>query len=76
MTPHVKTLLALCEGEMSRPELQKKMGLKDRMNFVRGYLDPALELGLIEMTEPDSPRSTTQKYRLTETGKALLADNP
>lgn len=36
-------LIEVCVGEMSRPELQKTLGLKGRMNFKRGYLDPALE---------------------------------
>ncbi|MDM7856878.1 Fic family protein [Thiopseudomonas acetoxidans] len=30
---------------------------------------------LIEMTQPDSPRSPTQKYRLTQLGKQVLAVN-
>jgi ATP-dependent DNA helicase RecG len=37
------------------------------------YLEPALKSELIERTQPDSPRSPTQKYRLTEKGKLLLA---
>lgn len=51
----------------------ERLGLKDRVNFKRNYLDPALVAGLIEMTQPDSPRSPTQKYRLTATGQALRA---
>ncbi|MCK9237938.1 MAG: hypothetical protein M0Q29_08675 [Thiopseudomonas sp.] len=30
---------------------------------------------LIEMTQPDSPRSPTQKYRLTQLDKQVLAVN-
>ena len=45
-----------------------------RRNFLEKYLSPAMEAGLVEMTQPDSPRSPTQKYRLTEVGiKALEA---
>jgi ATP-dependent DNA helicase RecG len=46
--------------------------LKGRDNFLKKYLEPALALGVIEMTQPDSPRSPTQKYRLTPKGQALL----
>lgn len=49
--------------------------LKGRDNFLKKYLEPALSLGLIEMTQPDSPRSPTQKYRLTAKGKKLLKEN-
>jgi ATP-dependent DNA helicase RecG len=49
------------------------LGLKDRMHFASAYLAPALEAGLVEMTIPDKPRSSKQKYRLTDAGRALLA---
>ena len=29
-------------------------------------------MGVLAMTQPDSPKSLTQKYYLTELGKALL----
>jgi DNA-binding PadR family transcriptional regulator len=38
------------------------------------YLDPALAEGLVELTIPDKPRSSQQKYRLTEKGRAWLAE--
>lgn len=69
----VTELLLQHKGELNRAELMKRLDLKDRVNFKRNYLDPALVAGLIEMTQPDSPRSPTQKYRLTATGQALRA---
>lgn len=51
-----------------------RLGLKDRVNFKRNYLDPALIAELIEMTQPESPRSPTQKYRLTAKGQTFLVD--
>lgn len=73
VTPQVKKLLATIRGEMDRDQLQATLALMDRKNFRGNYLTPALEAGLIEMTHPDSPKSPTQKYRLTEKGCQWLA---
>ena len=73
VTPQVIRLLnALEEGELNRGLLMEKLGLHDRKSFGKNYLRPALEQNLIEMTQADSPKSPTQKYRLTEKGKAML----
>ena len=47
-------------------------GRSDRTKFWHQVLNPLLEAGLIEMTIPDKPRSSKQKYRLTNAGKHLL----
>ena len=70
LLPPVKKVLAALSGEMSRAVLMKALGLKDRVSFLDNYLGPALKLGLVEMTQPGSPRSPTQKYRLTVHGIA------
>jgi len=56
---------------MTRAEIMALMGLKDRKHFGQDYLQPALEINLVEMTIPDKPRSVNQKYRLTPLGQAL-----
>jgi Fic family protein len=53
-------------------ELMHQLGLAHRQSFRSTYLNPALDAGLVEMTDPDSPRSPMQMYRLTEHGRALL----
>ncbi len=63
VTPQVKQLLEVLEGEMLREEIQAMLGLKDRKSFRERYLKPALEAGLIEMTLPDKPTSKVQRYR-------------
>ena len=73
VTPQVIRLLnVLKEGELNRGLLMEKLGLHDRKSFGKNYLQPALEQGLIEMTQSDSPKSPTQEYRLTDSGKHLL----
>lgn len=71
VTPQVKRLLTVIHGEMSREALMQALGLKDAKHFRQHYLLPALSANLIEMTQPDSPSSPTQKYRLTAKGSLL-----
>lgn len=62
--PKLRLLLDKMENEaLSSAEIMHRMGLKNRPAFVNGYLHPALEQGLIEMTMPDKPSSKNQKYR-------------
>jgi len=46
----------------------------NRTKFRDQVLNPLIQEGLIEMTIPDKPRSSKQKYRLTEKGRKLLAE--
>lgn len=66
----VSRLLKVLKGEMSVLEMMMALKLGGRRNFLEKYLAPSLELGLVEMTQPNSPRSPTQKYRLTPKGLA------
>lgn len=72
VTPEVRLLMSVT-GEMTRREIQDAVGLKDDEHFRKSYLLPALEDGLIEMTIPDKPKSSKQKYRLTQKGKEIQA---
>lgn len=72
VTHQVTPLLKVLVGEMSRSELMAAMALRDRVSFSSLYLTPALEAGVIEMTLPDKPRSSKQRYRLTALGKHCL----
>lgn len=70
-TPQVEMLLTIIINEKNRKDLQEKLDLLDRESFRLNYLCPALEKGLIEMTIPEKPNSSLQKYRLTTLGKQL-----
>ena len=65
-------LLRVLSGEMTRQGLQEALGLKFHDHFNEIYLTPALETGLIEMTTPDKPHSSKQRYRLTPAGSEYL----
>ena len=71
LTRAIKKTLDVIDGEVSRIEIMKAVGIKDRATFTNYYLSPALKLALIEMTQPSSPRSPNQRYRLTEKGREL-----
>ena len=64
-------LLRVISGEMTRQRLQEAL-LKHEDHFRKAYLIPALRAGLIEMTIPDKPRSSKQRYRLTAAGSQYL----
>ncbi len=63
MNNQITKLLEVIEFyPQSAVELMQKLNLKSRISFVQNYIKPALEMGLIEMTEPDKPTSKNQKY--------------
>ena len=72
VTPQVARLLVTLTGEMSREEIQRTLGLRDRKSFRQRYLAPALAEDLIEMTLPVKPNSSLQKYRLTGKGRSWV----
>lgn len=63
----VKSLLKAFgrDAELSAEELLRRLDLRCKPTFRKNHLNPALAAGWLEMTEPSSPRSPTQRYRLT-----------
>ncbi|GAB1483666.1 hypothetical protein MASR2M78_24820 [Treponema sp.] len=57
-------------------ELMNELGLNHRPTFIYSYIKPAMDFGLVEMTQPDAPKSPTQKYRLSGKGKLFLQGTP
>ena len=55
----VRKMLEIMEYDTpyTRKTLMEKLGLKSRDGFRRNYLQPALEMNLIQMTLPDKPNS-------------------
>jgi len=60
----VKKLISIMKEEVpyTTKELIELLTLKSRASFKKNYLDPALELGLVSMTLPDTPNSRNQRY--------------
>lgn len=59
--------------EMSVMAMMQELGFTSRRMFIENYLAPAISAGYVEMTQPNSPKSPTQKYRLTKEGKSILS---
>ncbi|HML85811.1 MAG TPA: ATP-binding protein, partial [Bacteroidales bacterium] len=73
VTEQVRYLVICLEDKsLGRREVMQRVGISSRPTFVYDYLQPAIQAGLVEMTQPDSPKSPTQKYRLTPKGRAFL----
>ena len=59
----IRALMSVIETyPMSAVELMEKLGLKSRVAFRKNYIQPALEAGLIAMTDPDTPTNRNQRY--------------
>ena len=59
----IRALMSVIETyPMSAVELMEKLGLKSRVTFRKNYIQPALEAGLIAMTDPDTPTNRNQRY--------------
>ena len=67
-------ILTAAHSPRSLAELQQETGLKDRVHFLKAYVEPLLAAGWLERTIPDKPRSSKQEYRLTEEGKGIVTD--
>jgi ATP-dependent DNA helicase RecG len=74
VTPQVLAVLKEARNAGSRNELLEAARLRDREHFRSAYLEPLLDAGWLEMTIPDKPRSSKQRYRTTEAGKRVLAE--
>ncbi len=73
VTDQVAALIrAIGSGELGSNDLMQALGLSHRPTFRNNYLNPAMEDEWIERTQPDSPRSPTQRYRLTGKGHRWL----
>lgn len=66
-------LLEVCEeAPKTGRELMAAFGYASRTGNLKRSLEKLKNMGLIKMTIPDKPRSSRQKYRLTESGQKHL----
>jgi hypothetical protein len=61
---HIK-ILKECSPENTALELMEILKRTNRSKFKNDILNPLIEAGFFELTIPEAPRSSKQKYRLT-----------
>ena len=69
-----KVLNILADSPMSRSELSKKLGQKEVSGQLKKVFQDLLTDEMIEYTLPETPRSTRQKFRLTDKGRTELSN--
>jgi Fic family protein len=73
VTDQVAALIqAIGDRESGSADLMSTLGLTHRPTFRENYLNPALQGGWVERTQPNVPRSPTQRYRLSGKGRRRL----
>lgn len=65
-------LLKFSKIPHSIKEMMELLRWKDRSKFRNKYINPLLEIELLEMTIPEKPTSSKQQYYLTEKGRIFL----
>jgi ATP-dependent DNA helicase RecG len=68
----IMKVLNLCKSAPKLTDLMEAFSWSDRTKFRKKYLNPLIGEGLLEMTIPDKPQSSLQRYRLTAKGKEWL----
>ena len=63
---HLK-ILKNCKNESTAIELMKILNRANKSKFKNTIINPLVENGFLELSNPDKPKSPTQKYRLTST---------
>ena len=61
---HIK-ILKNSKEENSAKDLREILKMSNATKFKNKFINPLVELGFYEMTDPEKPTSPNQKYRLT-----------
>ncbi|MFA6714654.1 MAG: ATP-binding protein, partial [Victivallaceae bacterium] len=72
LSRHQVKIMHNCIEDRTVADLMKIIKRSDRTKFRNQVINPLLDAKLLEMTIPDKPTSSKQKYRLTDKGREFL----
>ena len=72
LSRHQVQILRKCNEDTALLDLMAVTGRSDRTKFRHQVLNPLIDIGLVEMIIPNKPRSSKQKYRLTQKGREII----
>ena len=67
-----RNTIEFCTVPKSMTEIQNNFAFSNRTYFKSKTLDPLIDAGLVEMTNPENPKASNQKYVISEHGFRLL----
>jgi ATP-dependent DNA helicase RecG len=69
---HVSKILEFCLEDRAIADIMTLFNRKDRTKFRETFINPLIEEDLLVMTLPGKPKSSKQKYIITDRGKEFL----
>lgn len=72
LTPRMKQILRFCLVPRKRSEIFEEVGLGNETRNFKRNIQPLLQNGWLNLTDPDSPQSPHQQYQTTAAGKELI----
>lgn len=70
----IKIIKSIANKSCSVKQIMEAMELSGRDNFLKNYLNPAINAGIVTLLYPDKPNHPRQKYLLTPKGLGLYND--
>ncbi|WP_018464228.1 Fic family protein [Segatella paludivivens] len=68
-------ILRFCKEPQSRRDIFSHIGvIYHSKNYTR-FIEPLIEMGFLELTIPDKPKSPDQKFKLTDKGNNFISSN-
>lgn len=63
LTKRQKDIINFCSVPRSASEIMNRIGVSNQSANRRRHIVPLVEMGILEMTNPDNPKDRNQKYR-------------